>query len=223
MDGLLIVDKPARMTSHDVVNRMRRIFPGVRIGHGGTLDPMATGVLLILMGRVTKSADQLLSLDKEYEGTILLGLTTDTHDIEGKILSERPVPTLTLSKIEEACRRFSGEIEQVVPVFSAVRFGGKRGYELARAGIAVPEKRRRVNVSTLQVCDFKTPQISIRVACSKGTYVRTLAHDIGEALGCGGTLSALRRTRVGSWTLAAAKTLSELESMDSRTIEKLLL
>lgn len=222
MDGLLVVDKPAGMTSHDVVDRMRRIFPKEKIGHGGTLDPMATGVLLILIGQATKSADQLLSLDKEYAAQIKLGVTTDTHDIEGKVVRQQVVPVLTLSKVHEACAAFSGEIEQVVPAFSAVRFGGKRGYELARAGLEVPEKRRRVQISAMEVLDFSGDQIAIRVACSKGTYIRTLAHDIGEALGCGGTLGGLRRTRIGSWTLTDAKTLSELESTDRATIESSL-
>ena len=222
MDGLLIVDKPSGLTSHDVVDRIRRRLPGHRIGHGGTLDPMATGVLLVLVGRATKSADRLLLLDKEYEATITVGVTTDTHDTGGKVLERRPVPTLTRDAVEAACQPFLGEIEQVVPAYSAVRFDGRRGYELARAGVAVPERRRRVSITALEVCEVAGDRVRLRVTCSKGTYIRTLAHDVGQALGCGGTLSALRRTRAGPWTLDAAHPLSELDRLSPVEIARLL-
>ena len=212
MDGLLVVDKPAGLTSHDVVDRVRRRLPGDRIGHGGTLDPMATGLLLILVGRATKSADTLLALDKEYEATVTLGVTTETQDAEGPVRQRRPVPVLSTAQVEAACAAFRGEIEQLVPAYSAVRFGGSRGYELARAGKPVPEKRRRVQVATLEVREVAGDRIGLRVECSKGTYVRTLAHDLGEALGCGGMLSALRRTRIGPWKLADAQTLAAIDS-----------
>ena len=212
MDGLLVVDKPAGLTSHDVVDRVRRRLPGERIGHGGTLDPMATGLLLLLVGRATKAADTLLVLDKEYEATITLGVTTATQDAEGQILQRRPVPPLSPAQVEAACAAFRGEIEQLVPAYSAVRFDGQRGYELARAGKPVPEKRRRVHVATLEVREVAGDQVMVRVECSKGTYVRTLAHDFGQALGCGGMLSALRRTRIGPWTIAEARALAAIDS-----------
>ena len=213
MDGLLVVDKPAGLTSHDVVDRLRRRWRVPRLGHGGTLDPMATGVLLLLFGRATKSAEILLGLDKSYDATVTLGVTTDTQDAQGRVLERRPVPTLTREQVDAACAAFRGEIEQLVPAYSAVRFGGRRGYELARAGEAVPEKRRLVQVAALEVGQVAGDQITLSVTCSKGTYVRTLAHDLGQALGCGGMLSALRRTRVGPWSIADAQPLAALEAL----------
>lgn len=222
MDGLLVVDKPAGLTSHDVVDRLRRRLPGSRIGHGGTLDPMATGVLLLLVGRATKSADALLRLEKTYEASVRLGVVTDTQDAEGRVLERRPVPPLTRGRVETATRAFRGEIEQVVPAYSAVRFGGRRGYELARAGVAVPEKRRRVRISALEVLAVTGEEIRLRIACSKGTYIRALAHDLGQALGCGGCVSALRRTRIGPWTLDDATPLAKLETMSPDQIASLI-
>ncbi len=221
MDGLLVVDKPAGLTSHDVVDRLRRRWRVPRMGHGGTLDPMATGVLLILVGRATKSADTLLGLDKAYDATVTLGVTTDTQDTEGRVLAQRPVPPLTRDEVDAACAPFRGEIEQLVPAYSAVRFGGRRGYELARAGEPVPEKRRLVHVA-LDVLEVAGDRVTLAVTCSKGTYVRTLAHDLGQALGCGGALSALRRTRVGPWSLAEARTLAALEALAPSAVEPLL-
>ena len=217
-----MVDKPAGLTSHDVVDRLRRAWPGHRMGHGGTLDPMATGLLLILVGRATKTANRFLNDDKAYEATIRLGVTTDTQDLEGRVLSERPVPALTLRAVEQACAAFRGPIEQVIPAYSAVRFGGRRGYELARAGEAVPEKRRRVHVAALDVREVHGDRVLLHVTCSKGTYVRTLAHDLGQMLGCGAALSALRRTRVGPWALRDAHPLAHLESLGAQEIARLL-
>lgn len=222
MDGLLIVDKPPGLTSHDVVDRLRRRLPGARIGHGGALDPMATGVLLLLIGRATKQADALLTMDKAYDATVTVGLTTATQDTDGRVLTRHPVPPLSQTQVEAACEAFRGEIEQVVPAYSAVRFGGRRGYELARAGVAVPPKRRQVRITALEVLEVAGAQIHLRVACSKGTYIRALAHDLGQALGCGGALSALRRTRVGPWTLTDAQPLSALDTMTPEQIAALL-
>ena len=221
MDGLLVVDKPAGLTSHDVVDRLRRRWRVPRMGHGGTLDPMATGVLLLLIGRATKSAGTLLALDKAYDATVTLGVTTDTQDAEGRVLERRPVPPLSREQVDAACAPFRGDIEQVVPAYSAVRFGGRRGYELARAGEPVPEKRRRVRVA-LEVLDVAGDRVVLTVACSKGTYVRALAHDLGQALGCGGTLSVLRRTRVGKWSLPDAHPLAALEALAPSAVEPLL-
>lgn len=222
MDGLLVVDKPAGLTSHDVVDRVRRRLRGARVGHGGALDPMATGVLLLLIGRATKDAEALLRMDKTYDATVTLGVTTDTQDLDGRVVTRQLVPPLSRQQVEAACQAFRGEIEQVVPAYSAVRFGGRRGYELARAGIAVPQKRRRVQITSLELLGVAGGQLRLRVACSKGTYIRTLAHDVGQALGCGGCLSALRRTRVGPWTLDDAIPLAKLETMSPDQIAALL-
>lgn len=222
MDGLLVVDKPAGMTSHDVVDRLRRRLPGHRIGHGGTLDPMATGLLLLLIGRATKAAGALLGLDKAYEATVTLGVTTDTQDSQGRILTRRPVPSLTDAQVQAACRPFVGTTLQAVPAYSAVRFGGQRGYELARAGRPVPERRREVRITALEVREVASDRVALRVACSSGTYIRTLAHDLGQTLGCGGCLSALRRTRIGPWTLADATPLATLETLPPDQLGPLL-
>ncbi|MBI4227125.1 MAG: tRNA pseudouridine(55) synthase TruB [Candidatus Omnitrophica bacterium] len=222
MDGLLVVDKPAGLTSHDVVDRLRRRWRVARMGHGGTLDPMATGVLLILLGRATKSAETLLGLDKSYEATVTLGVTTETQDAEGRVVERRPVPPLSREQVDAACAPFRGEIEQRVPPYSAVRFGGRRGYELARAGEAVPEKRRRVRIAALEVREMAGDRVALFITCSKGTYVRTLAHDLGQALGCGGMLSALRRTRVGPWSVTEAQPLDALETLPPSAVLPLL-
>lgn len=222
VDGLLVVDKPGGLTSHDIVDRLRRRWGVRRMGHGGTLDPMATGVLLLLLGRATKSADTLLGLDKSYEATIALGVTTDTQDAQGRVLVRRPVPPLSREQVDAACAAFRGDIEQLVPAYSAVRFGGRRGYELARAGEAVPEKRRTVQVTALEVGEVNGDRVTLSITCSKGTYVRTLAHDLGQALGCGGMLSALRRTRVGRWSLAEAQPLAALEALPLPAVASLL-
>ena len=221
VDGLLVVDKPAGITSHDVVDRVRRQLPGHRIGHGGTLDPLATGVLLLLIGRATKLAETLLALDKSYDAVVTLGITTETQDLEGRVVTRQPVPPLSRDQVDQACQAFRGQIEQVVPAYSAVRFGGRRGYELARAGRPVPERRRRVQITALEVQAVAGDQVALRVTCSKGTYIRTLAHDLGQRLGCGGALQALRRTRVGPWSLAEAKSLPFVESQ-GQAVEALL-
>lgn len=203
-DGLLLIDKPPGMTSHDVVDWVRQRFGVRRVGHGGTLDPAATGLLILLIGQATRNAKFLLNADKAYRATLKLGIATDTQDGQGRVLEEKPVSPLSWEEIDKACDRFRGEIDQEVPAFSAVRIHGRRFYDLARAGKAVPRRIRKVTVRSLQVLEVNLPEVDLEVTCSSGTYVRTLCADIGAALGCGGHLCRLSRTRVGPFSLAQA-------------------
>ncbi|MBI3322181.1 MAG: tRNA pseudouridine(55) synthase TruB [Candidatus Omnitrophica bacterium] len=200
------------MTSHDVVDEIRRRFRMRRVGHGGTLDPAATGLLILLLGRSTRHARVLLGADKTYVGTLLLGQSTDTQDAEGKVLSTREVGPLTRAQIEQACARFRGPIEQEVPAYSAVRIQGRRFYDLARSGQPVPRRVRKVTVHDLKVQGLRLPEVDLEVTCSSGTYVRTLCSDIGEALGCGGHLKRLSRTQVGPFRLAEAVRLADAKA-----------
>ncbi|MBI3323005.1 MAG: tRNA pseudouridine(55) synthase TruB [Candidatus Omnitrophica bacterium] len=208
-EGLLLIDKPAGMTSHDVVDEIRRRFRMRRVGHGGTLDPAATGLLILLLGRATRHARVLLGADKTYVGTLLLGQATDTQDAEGKVLATREVGPLTRDQIEQAFAHFRGPIEQEVPAFSAVRIQGRRFYDLARAGQPVPRRIRKVTVHELRLLGLRLPEVDLEVTCSSGTYVRTLCADLGSALGCGGHLKRLSRTQVGPFRLAQAVRLEE--------------
>ena len=221
-DGLLLIDKPSGMTSHDVVDRIRRQFKIRRVGHGGTLDPAATGLLILLLGRATRHARVLLGADKTYEGTLLLGQATDTQDAEGKVLATRDVPPFTRDQIEQACARFRGQIDQEVPAYSAVRIQGKRFYDLARAGQPVPRRVRRVTVHELKLLEIRLPEVDLQVTCSSGTYVRTLCADLGEALGCGGHLKRLGRTQVGPFRLSEAVRLADVRPEHVVPVERLM-
>ncbi len=211
MEGLLLIDKPGGLTSHDVVDRIRRRFKIRRVGHGGTLDPAATGLLILLVGRATHHARILLSADKTYHSTLGLGIVTDTQDAQGRVLETHPVGPLERNQIETICNSFRGTIQQKVPAYSAVRIHGRRFYDLARAGKPVPSRLRRVTIHELEVLDVRLPEVDLNVTCSSGTYVRTLCADIGEALGCGGHLSRLVRTRVGPFALEQAVKLEECQ------------
>lgn len=197
------------MTSHDVVDAIRHRFRIRRVGHGGTLDPPATGLLILLLGSATRKASLLLGADKTYEFTLRLGVTTDTQDAEGRVLETHPVEQVSRSQLEETCARFVGEIEQEVPAYSATRIRGARSYTLARAGRSIPRRTRRVKIYELKVLDVRPPEVDLFVQCSKGTYIRTLCADIGQALGYGGCLSRLRRTHVGPFRLDQAVSLEE--------------
>lgn len=221
LSGLLLVDKPAGMTSHDVVDWARRRFGMRRVGHGGTLDPAATGLLILLLGPATRHARHLLNADKTYLSTLLLGATTDTQDSEGKLLETRPVGPLTPEQIEAVCVRFRGEIEQQVPAYSAVRVQGKRFYDLARAGQTVPRRIRKVWVHRLLVLEIRLPEVDLEVTCSSGTYVRTLCADLGAALGCGGHLKRLYRTRVGPFALEQSVKLDQAGPEHILPVDKL--
>jgi len=208
--GILVVDKERGTTSFDVVAVARRRLGVRRIGHAGTLDPDATGVLPILVGEATKLTPYLVDQDKEYLATVRFGLTTDTHDVGGRIMSETPVDDLGPARLEEACRALVGLIKQVPPMYSAVHHQGRRLYELARAGIEVERAPREVVVRSILIEKIDGPRATMRVVCGKGTYVRVLAADLGTALGCGGAVESLVRCRVGPFDLRDAVSWREL-------------
>jgi tRNA pseudouridine55 synthase len=203
-DGLLLADKGSGVTSFQVVAHLRRALRVAKVGHGGTLDPMATGLLPILLGEATKLTAYLQGQDKEYVATVRLGVTTDTLDATGTITGEWPVPPLTASEVEAALGRFVGEIDQVPPMFSALHAGGRRLHELARAGVEIERAPRRVRIHRIDVLEWAPPRLRVRVACGSGTYVRSLAADVGEALACGAHLEALARTGLGVFRLEEA-------------------
>lgn len=202
------------MTSHDVVRKVRRIYRTRKVGHAGTLDPLATGVLPVAIGDGTKILQFLLAEDKSYRATFTLGITTDTLDAEGQVLLERPVPEFTASELENICAEFRGDIDQLPPMFSALKKNGVPLYKLARQGKTVERELRQVTIHRLDVIEFDAKTVTIEVACSKGTYIRTLISDIGEKLGCGAHLSALRRMQSGIFSINDCRTLDELQSFD---------
>ena len=209
--GILVVDKTAGATSFDAVARARTRLGMRRIGHAGTLDPPATGVLPLLIGEATKLTPYLMDQDKEYVATIRFGVTTDTHDLSGRVLSETPVSGLTRERLEAACRGFVGRIAQVPPMYSAVHHEGRRLYELAREGVEVERTPRDVVVSAIDVERLEETGATLRIVCGKGTYVRVLAAELGSALGWGGAVDRLVRTRVGRFALADALAWRDLE------------
>ena len=211
-DGVLLVDKAAGMTSHDVVALVRRQLQIKKVGHCGTLDPIATGLLLLTLGRGTKIQDLLMSEDKEYTGTLTLGATTDTQDRAGKVLEERAVPPLDEQVVRGAFEKFRGDFYQMPPMVSAIKQGGVPLYKLARQGKTVEREPRLVHVYSYAIARIESPEIDFTVACSKGFYVRTYAHDIGEALGCGAHLKDLRRTRSGRFVVDGAVSVDELQN-----------
>ncbi len=210
--GVLLIDKAPDMTSHDVVAIARRALNTKKIGHCGTLDPMATGLLMLVIGRATKIQDLLMSEDKEYVGTLTLGAVTSTQDRQGEVLETKPVPSLTSEEIHGAFDAWCGEFDQMPPMVSAIKKDGVPLYKLARKGQVVERQLRPVRVDGYEVTRIELPEIDFVVRCSKGFYVRTYAHDIGEKLGCGGHLSALRRTRSGKFTLDHAVTVADLKT-----------
>jgi tRNA pseudouridine55 synthase len=211
LHGYVVIDEPAGWTSHDVVAKMRRILGERKIGHAGTLDPAATGVLPILIGEATKLMGYLADHDKEYRAVVRLGVSTDTQDLSGRVLTERPVPSLASGDMEPVFARFTGRIRQTPPMYSALHHEGRRLYELAREGVEVPREPREVVVHSIELESVDGPRVTLRVVCGKGTYVRTLAADIGEALGCGAAVETLARLRVGPFTVAQAVPWPDLE------------
>ena len=209
MDGIVIVDKPAGWTSQDVTAKLRGVFQTRRIGHGGTLDPMATGVLPVFVGRATRGVEFFEHADKVYETTLRLGLTTDTEDITGNILEEKPV-CVSEAEIRAILEQFKGEIQQIPPMYSAIKINGQKLVDLARKGKEVERKPRAITIFALDFLGFTGNDVRLRVHCSKGTYIRTLCKDIGNALGCGGCMAQLRRTAAGSYTEAEAIELETL-------------
>ncbi len=207
--GVVVVDKPKGVTSFDVVAEVRRAYHERRVGHSGTLDPMATGVLPVCVGEATKLVPFLQAGEKEYFAELLLGVTTDSQDADGQITSTREV-AIARAQLDDALPQFRGRILQLPPMHSALRVGGKRLYEFAREGIEVEREARPVEIHEIEVTEFAPPRVALRVRCGKGTYIRSLAADLGEALGCGAHLTALRRTRVGRFHIDGAVALSAL-------------
>ncbi len=212
LDGVLLVDKSSEMTSHDVVAIARRTFSMTKVGHCGTLDPLATGLLIVVLGKGTKIQDLLMAEDKEYVGSMKLGETTDSQDADGEILETKPVPELDGTQIENAFAKFDGDFYQLPPMVSAIKQQGVPLYKLARQGKTVEREKRFVHVYAHQINHIALPVIDFRVVCSKGFYVRTYAHDIGEELGCGAHLQALRRTKSGKFNLDRAVTVDQLKN-----------
>lgn len=222
LNGIINIYKEKGFTSHDVVAKMRGICKQKKIGHTGTLDPDATGVLPVCLGSGTKLCDMFTDKDKEYVAELLLGVETDTQDVSGQILSQKEVVS-TEEQVREAVLGFQGEYMQVPPMYSALKVNGKKLYELARAGKEVERQARPVTIHEIEILEMNLPVVKIRVACSKGTYIRTLCADIGEKLGCGGTMQSLLRTKVGIFELKDAVTLSQLEQIrDEQGLESVL-
>lgn len=210
MEGLLLVDKPEGMSSHDVVDRVRRLSSVRRVGHAGTLDPLATGLLLVSIGRVTRLNEYLVGHDKKYAATVRLGQATNTYDAEGEVTEERPFSPITPATISNALPAFRGTIQQRPPIYSAIKKNGQPLYKLARKGIAVDIPTREITIYALDVLDYSPPFLQIAVHCSSGTYIRSIAHDLGQALGCGGHITALRRTAVDQFDIQNGIALDEL-------------
>lgn len=209
MNGIVIIDKPAGWTSQDVTARLRRVFGTRRIGHGGTLDPMATGVLPVFVGRATRGVEFFEHAEKTYETELLLGVATDTEDTTGTVLTRREV-SVTQEQLDGTLGRFRGEIMQIPPMYSALKVNGQKLCDLARKGRQVERQPRPVTIHELTLLSREGDTLHLRVRCSKGTYIRTLCADIGEALGCGGCMQALRRTQAGEYTIAEAVPLQQL-------------
>ena len=219
MNGIVIVDKPQDWTSQDVTARLRRVFNTRRIGHGGTLDPMATGVLPVFVGRATRGVEFFEHAEKTYETVLRLGLTTTTEDVWGETIEERPV-SVTREQVEETLEQFRGEILQVPPMYSALKVNGQKLCDLARKGKEVERKPRPITIHQLTLLEMGENTIRLRVCCSKGTYIRTLCKDIGEALGCGGCMAELRRVTAGEYTIEEAVPLQVL--LDAENPEQYL-
>lgn len=220
IEGVLAVDKPQGWTSHDVCAFVRKRFRIPKVGHAGTLDPLATGVLVLLLGRATKLSQELICCDKEYFGTFELGVETDSHDRDGQVLNRAPWEGINLERIREVLPRFNGEIEQIPPMVSAIRYKGVRLYQLARKGTIVPREKRRIVVYNLRVEHQEGPFVRFFSRVSKGTYLRTLVHDLGIALGTYATLNELRRVRAGEFGLKDAVDIQDIKAMTPHELSK---
>lgn len=220
LDGALLVDKPAGPTSHDVVDAIRRTFAIKKVGHCGTLDPNATGLLVIVLGRGTKLSERLMGDDKVYEGTIKLGETTSSYDSDGELTGSLPVPSLTLDELNEEAGKFIGDIMQTPPMVSAIKKDGVPLYKLARKGVEVEREPRLVHVYNFRFVEYNEPLGAFKVACTKGTYVRSLAHDLGQNLGCGAHLSSLRRSVSGKFDVMDALPLEAVLQLPASQLEK---
>jgi len=218
-DGAILIDKPAGPTSHDVVDAIRRHFKIKKVGHCGTLDPAATGLLIIVLGRGTKLSEKLMADDKVYEGTIKLGATTNSYDADGELVASLPVPPLTLDQLNEAAAQFLGDQMQTPPMVSAVKKGGVPLYKLARKGIEVEREPRLIHIYSFRFSQYQEPIGHFRLACTKGTYVRTVAHELGQKLGCGAHLATLRRSVSGKFDVSQAMPLDQVLKLTPRELE----
>ncbi|WP_020157901.1 MULTISPECIES: tRNA pseudouridine(55) synthase TruB [Methylobacter] len=221
--GILLLDKRLGVSSNKALQEVRRLFDANKAGHTGSLDPLATGLLPLCFGEATKVSALMLDDDKRYQVLVQLGVMTDTGDAEGKILKVRPVPDLSIDEIVACLKKFTGEIDQVPPMYSALKHHGKKLYELARAGETVERKARRITIYDLQLLDFSKDRLTLDVRCSKGTYIRSLAEDIGHELGCGGTVKQLRRLAAGQFSIDHAKTFEQLAEMDEQALRQCLI
>ncbi len=219
-DGILLVDKPTGWTSHDVVAKIRNHFKFSKVGHGGTLDPLATGLLVLLIGKGTKLSDRIMGGDKTYEGTMHLGVTTSSQDADGEVLEEKDASHITREQVEAAIENYLGDIEQIPPMVSAIKKDGVALYKLARKGKEIEREPRKIHVFSYEVTGFDNPFVHFRVQSTKGTYVRTLAHDLGNDLGVGASLHALRRTASGKLNIENAHSMENILACDRETIGK---
>ena len=220
LDGTLLIDKPAGPTSHDIVDTVRQCYRIKKVGHCGTLDPAATGLLVLVLGKATKLSEKMMSDDKIYVGSMKLGETTNTYDAEGETDEARPVPGLTLEALQEKANDFLGDQLQLPPMVSAIKINGTPLYKLARKGMEVERKKRFIHLYKFQITEYEPPLAWFKIACTKGTYVRTLAHDLGQALGCGAHLAGLRRTVSGKFKVGDATQLEELTTLSPDDLAK---
>ncbi|HEY1787760.1 MAG TPA: tRNA pseudouridine(55) synthase TruB [Verrucomicrobiae bacterium] len=220
LDGAILIDKPSGPTSHDVVDAIRRKFGIKKVGHCGTLDPNATGLLIIVLGRGTKLSEKLMGDDKVYEGTIQFGVATNSYDTDGEVLETKPVPPLTLEQLNELAGQFIGDQMQTPPMVSAIKKDGVPLYKLARKGIEVEREPRLVHIYNFRFTNYSQPNAEFRLACTKGTYVRSIAHDLGQKIGCGAHLSTLRRSASGKFDVADATSLDTVLNMTTLQLEK---
>ncbi len=220
LDGAILIDKPAGPTSHDVVDAIRRKFGIKKVGHCGTLDPNATGLLLIVLGRGTKLSEKLMGDDKVYEGTVKFGEATDSYDADGEITETRPVPPLKLDQLNAAAATFVGDLMQTPPMVSAIKKDGVPLYKLARKGIEVVREPRLIHIYNFRFTDYREPLGWFKIACTKGTYVRSIAHELGRKIGCGAHLATLRRTASGKFDVAASMPLADVLKLTPTELEK---
>lgn len=220
LDGAILVDKPAGPTSHDVVDAIRRKFGIKKVGHCGTLDPNATGLLIIVLGRGTKLSERLMGDDKVYEGAIKFGETTDSYDADGELTGSLPVPPMTLDQLNEEAAAFVGDLMQIPPMVSAIKKAGVPLYKLARKGIEIEREPRLVHIYNFRFTGYEPPLGQFKIACTKGTYVRSIAHDLGQKLGCGAHLATLRRSVSGKFDVAEAMPLDAVLNLTTAGLEK---
>jgi tRNA pseudouridine55 synthase len=209
---VLLIDKPFRWTSFDVIRKIRNLIRIKKVGHAGTLDPLATGLLIVCTGKFTKKINEYMAQEKEYTGTITLGATTPTYDLESEPQNFKTIEHISIEQLQQTAKSFTGAILQTPPIHSAIKKDGKRVYELARRGVDVKLEARPVTISEFEIVKVDLPNVEFRVVCSTGTYIRSLANDFGEALGCGGYLSSLCRTRIGNFLLKNAMSIEQFES-----------